>query len=181
MDNFPETTLVEFMRYNNWANQWMFETCQNLTEEQLEVSMPGSYGTIRETLAHIIRAESWYLSLLTGNRPQPPFVWEENPGLAEMNDYAAQVGRALLDTAHHINPTDQICEEDDGNTYRYQGMVIFIQVINHGIEHRTNITTILNANQLTPPDVDGWGYLNAHLEHFGYEESLSQPKPDSHQ
>jgi uncharacterized damage-inducible protein DinB len=178
MDNFPETTLVEFMRYNNWANQRVFETCQNLTEEQLEVSMPGSYCTLRETLAHIIKAESWYLNILSGNRPQPSFQWDENPGLAEMRDYATQVGRALLEAAHHINPTDQISEEDQGNEYRYQALVVFLQIINHGIEHRTNITTILNANQLTPPGVDGWGYLDAHLERFAYEESLLKPPPD---
>jgi uncharacterized damage-inducible protein DinB len=178
MDNFPETTLVEFMRYNNWANQQVFDACQNLTEEHLGASMPGAYGTVRHTLTHIIRAEAWYLSILTGNRPQPPFSWEENPDVGTMRDYATRVGDALLDASHHIPPTDLICEEDQGNEYRYQAVVVFIQIINHGIEHRTNITTILNANQLTPPDVDGWGYLTAHLERFGYEERLSELQPD---
>ena len=175
MDKFSEITLVEFMRYNNWANQQVFEVCQKLTEQQLEASMPGSYGTVRNTLAHIIRAEASYLSILTGNHPQPPFNWQENPGIGAMRDYATQVGDALLDACHHIHPRDQICEEDQGNEYRYQAVVIFIQIINHGIEHSTNITTILNAGLLTPPDVDGWGYMNAHPERFGYVESLSQP------
>lgn len=53
-----------------------------------------------------------------------------------------------------------------GNQFRYQALAVFIQIIDHGIEHRTNITTILNQGLLTPPDVDGWGYLNAHPDRF---------------
>ncbi len=38
-------------------------------------------------------------------------------------------------------------------------VLLFIQVINHGIEHRTNITTILSGLGLPAPEVDGWGYI----------------------
>ncbi len=46
---------------------------------------------------------------------------------------------------------------------------VFIPIINHVVEPRTNITTILSAEQYTPPAVDGWGYLSAHLDRFNYE------------
>ena len=49
--------------------------------------------------------------------------------------------------------------------------LLFIQVINHGIEHRTNVTTILSGLGLTAPEVDGWGYLFAHPEPFELKES----------
>jgi len=35
MDALPETTMAEFIRYNNWANQQVLEACQKLTEDQL--------------------------------------------------------------------------------------------------------------------------------------------------
>jgi uncharacterized damage-inducible protein DinB len=44
---------------------------------------------------------------------------------------------------------------------------VFIQIISHGIEHRTNITTVLNLGLQTPPQVDGWGYLESHADRFG--------------
>ena len=169
MDALPETTLAEFIRYNNWANQEVLEACQKLTEDQLAATMPGAYGTIRDTLEHIIEGEAFYVRLLTGNRPQPPFQWEARPGFAEMMDYATQVGNALVDAIYHIRPTDRIDEEDHGNTFHYQALAVFIQIINHGVEHRTNITTILTAGPHTPPAVDGWGYLSAHLDRFDYE------------
>jgi uncharacterized damage-inducible protein DinB len=92
-----EATFMEFILYNNWANQQVLEACQNLSEEQLATTIPGAYGTIRDTLGHIIRAEAHYVRLITGNGPQPAFKWEDQPSLAEMRDYAIQVGKAQVD------------------------------------------------------------------------------------
>lgn len=164
----PEKTLAELIRYNNWANQQILEVCQKLSAGELAATMPGAYGSIRATLQHIIEGEAFYVGLLTGHRPRPPFKWEAEPGFAEMRDYAAQVGQALVDAIHHVQPTDRVQEEDQGATFQYQALVVFIQIINHGVEHRTNITTMLSAGQHTPPAVDGWGYLAAHQDRFEY-------------
>jgi uncharacterized damage-inducible protein DinB len=56
-------------------------------------------------------------------------------------------------------------EEDEGKSF-YQARAVFLQIIDHGIEHRTNITTILNQGMQKPPEVDGWAYLAAHPERF---------------
>ncbi len=73
MEPSSESTFLEFILYNNWANQQVLLACQKLSEEQLAAVIPGAYGTIRDTLEHIIRSEGYYLSLLTGSRPQPLF------------------------------------------------------------------------------------------------------------
>lgn len=167
MESHSESTFMELILYNNWANQQVLQACQNLSEDQLAAMIPGAYGTIRDTLAHIIRAEAGYIRLLTGSRPEPPFQWQATPGVADLTSYAAQVGKALVDVAQRIIPTDPVVEEEDGQQYHYQALAVFIQIINHGIEHRTNITTVLNQGPQKPPDVDGWGYLNAHPDRFG--------------
>jgi uncharacterized damage-inducible protein DinB len=166
MDAPSESTFMEFILYNNWANQQVLQACQDMSEDQLAAMIPGAYGTIRETLEHIIRAEAHYLKILTGSSPQPLFKWEDRPSLAETTAYAVQVGNALVEMARRIHPTDQVVEEDEGEQFHYRALAIFIQIINHGIEHRTNITMILNQSLLTPPDVDGWGYMEAHPDRF---------------
>ncbi|MBE0410458.1 MAG: DinB family protein [Anaerolineales bacterium] len=173
METNPETTLVEFIRYNNWANAQILAACQVLTSEQLASSAPGSYGTIRATLQHIILAEAYYIGLLTGSRPQPLFKWDDQPNLAEVSTFANQVAGALLDTIKRIPPTHIVHEQEDGNTFDYQALAIFIQVVNHGIEHRTNITTILSSLGLPVPEVDGWGYLSALPDRFEMQEGES--------
>jgi uncharacterized damage-inducible protein DinB len=168
MDTQPDSTFLEFIRYNNWANQKVIEACRHLSEEQLDMSIPGSYGTIRDTLSHIIRAEASYVGILTGSKPMIPLKKEDRPSVAEMAGYAAEVARALVEMAQQMRPTDQVDEEDNGKQFRYGALALFIQIIDHGIEHRTNITTILNGGLQTPPDIDGWAYLEAHPERFQY-------------
>jgi uncharacterized damage-inducible protein DinB len=171
MDTQPESTLVELIRYNNWANAQVLAACLKLNDDQLSATEPGTYGSIRATLGHIIRAEADYVGRLTGERPQPPFKWGDSPSLADISVYAAQVAEALLDTIQRIPPTHNVHEEEDGATIDYHARALFIQVINHGIEHRTNITTILSSLGLPALEVDGWGYLFAHPGRFELKES----------
>jgi uncharacterized damage-inducible protein DinB len=117
-------------------------------------------------LKHIVRAESWYVELLTGSRPEMAFKWEDNPDLAEVIAYSKTVGDTLLDAAGRIGPEDRAKEEDGGNVWSYKAMILYIQIINHGVEHRTNITTILNQHDLKPPQVDGWGYMDVNKDRF---------------
>jgi len=145
--------------------------CQELREEQLEAAMPGTYGSIHSTLKHIITAEAFYLGLLTGRQLEPAFRWSDTPSLAEIKVYAAQVGDALLEAVDAIHPDERINDKDEGKLLRYQAMAIYIQIINHGVEHRTNITTILSAGKLKAPGVDGWAYLSSHHDRFDYEAS----------
>ena len=88
MDTQPEPTLIELIRYNNWANAQVFATCLKLSPEHLAASAPGAYGSIHATLGHMIAAEADYIHRLTGKGPQPPFRWEDAPAL----EFARHVG-----------------------------------------------------------------------------------------
>jgi uncharacterized damage-inducible protein DinB len=96
MDVSSQTMMTEFILYNNWANQQVLQACQNLSEEQLAAVISGAYGTIRATLEHIIQGETFYVKLLAGSCPPPLFNWEDQPSLAELTVYAAQIGTVLL-------------------------------------------------------------------------------------
>jgi uncharacterized damage-inducible protein DinB len=171
MENQPEAILVELIRYNNWANAKILATCQSLTPEQFAASAPGVYGSIHRTLGHMIAAEADYVGRLTGSRLDPPFRWEDEPGLADISAFAGTVAVALIDAIQQTPPEHIVHEEENGFTIDYQARVLFIQVINHGIEHRTNITTILSGLGLPTPEVDGWGYLFSHPDQFALKET----------
>jgi len=166
MDIQPESTLIELILYNNWANGKVLAACQQLAADQLAATAPGTYGSIRDTLGHIIRAEADYVGRMTGKRPQPSFEWASQPALADIATFAGQVGEVLLDTVQRIPPTYLVHEEEAGEFLDYHARLLFIQVINHGIEHRTNITTIISGLGLVAPEVDGWGYLSSHPDRF---------------
>lgn len=170
MEHQAESIFIEFIRYNNWANAQVIATCLKLPAEQLRATVPGTYGPIHETLGHMIHAEAAYVGRLTGNRPTPTFKWEDGPGVAELAAFASQVAAALLDAAVSVSPTHIVHEEEDGKFIDYEARGLFIQIINHGIEHRTNITTILSSLRYTPLEVDGWGYLWAFPQKFKLKE-----------
>ena len=166
----PDTTeplIVEYLRYNTWANLRLLEVCEKLTNEQLSSSVIGTYGTIYRTWVHIIDSEDYYLGLLTKAHLPPPFRWEDTPSLAEIKNYAVQTGEALVQAAVKAQADDLVQEETKEGTLRYKAIVVWIQIVDHGIEHRTNITTILTQLGLDHPEIDAWGYLSANPDRMG--------------
>lgn len=164
--------VAEFLNYNCWANLRLIDACLRLTPEELDSSAPGVYGTIYDTLKHLIRSESRYYHRLTGGAPEAPFAWEANPSLADMRAYAEQVGRAFTEAADRAQPADTLPRDwydNDWQGYpeRYRAMGLLIQALNHAIEHRTNITTILAQRGIQPPDLDGWEYMRANPNRMG--------------
>ena len=107
---------------------------------------------------------------MTNDGPQPPFRWEDGPAVADIAALAGQVADALLDAIQRISPTHLVHEEENGQFIDYHARHLFNQVINHGIEHRTYITTILSGLGLPTPEVDGWGYLFSHPDRFELKE-----------
>jgi uncharacterized damage-inducible protein DinB len=171
--------LIDFIRYNNWANKEILAACEGLTEEQMRATAPGTYGSIRGTLAHILGAEGSYVGRLAGKPVVPPASWGDRPSVAQFQAFAAEVAAALLETAQQVGPLETVHEEEEGQFADYQARVLYIQVINHGIEHRTNITTILSSLGLPAPDVDGWAYTWAHPEAFGIVEGTLETEEGS--
>ena len=72
------TILVELYRHNLWANLKLLDLCAGLTEEQLVLSEPGTYGRVRDTLVHLVGAEGRYVTTLGGGKPDHP-VRENEP------------------------------------------------------------------------------------------------------
>jgi uncharacterized damage-inducible protein DinB len=159
MANQPDSMVVDFLQYNRWANLQLIDVCAGLSSEQLDTRAAGVYGSIHDTLRHIIRAEASYYKRLTGVPLQPSFQWEQNPSLPEMRSYAEQVSSALVDAARQVQSSDLIDLEWDEQKYRFKSVALLIQVVNHGVEHRTNITTILAQLGIESPQIDGWGYI----------------------
>ena len=65
----PTDTLTTLFSHHLWANLSLFERCADLTDEQLDTTVVGTYGAIRDTLQHIVLAEQNYFHRIrTGER-----------------------------------------------------------------------------------------------------------------
>jgi uncharacterized damage-inducible protein DinB len=52
----PIDTLTTLFSHNLWANLRLLERCAELSSEQLDAAIPGTFGSIRDTLQHIVTA-----------------------------------------------------------------------------------------------------------------------------
>ena len=85
---------------------------------------------------------------------------------------AEQVSRALVDVAEHMQIADSFQRDWkdadwQGLSSRFKAVGMLIQVVNHGVEHRTNITTILAQQGIQPPSLDGWEYMRLNPDRMG--------------
>ena len=48
-----------------------------------------------------------------------------------------------------------------GDTYDAPVIVVVIQAIDHAIDHRSQIATLLSQQDIEPPELDSWAYNDA--------------------
>jgi uncharacterized damage-inducible protein DinB len=153
----PVPALDHVLRHNAWATATIIDFCRGLDPAKLEAGAPGTYGTIGGTLQHIVGAEQWYVKLLTGEVLGRPIrrTDPERPTLDELAGVAAATGKRVLAVAAADDAT-RVIELNGGQ--RSTVGVVLAQLVHHGNEHRTQVTTILGANGIDPPPISAWGY-----------------------
>ena len=154
--------LADFFKFNLWANLRLLDACANLDDVQLDATMKGAFGSIRETLMHIIGGEEGYVHRFTGQRREP--VLREGdpfPGFDELRRRARQSGEGLIAIAEELASGRVLQLSFQGQVYAVPAIFVLIQAINHGNDHRSQVATLLSQQDVTPPELDGWEYYFA--------------------
>ena len=155
-----KTLLDDAFAHHTWATLQVMDVCAELDPEQLEATAPGTYGTILDTLRHIVSADSAYLFAMTGGKVQP--IDEERMDLAVLRKttegFVSEYS-ALLAT--DLDP-DRIVvrHRDDGSETHAPLGIRLAQVVHHGTDHRSQICSILTTLGVEPPLIDVWDYAD---------------------
>ena len=155
-------SLVEMFRHNAWANQCLFDACEGLSDAQLDATVVGTFGSIRNTLMHIVGAQERYDAALaetgpvTVSRERRPF-----PGLAELRAASRASGEALVELAAQAQSGATVTTTWRGEAYTLPVWLLLVQAINHATEHRAHVAAILTQQGIEPPSMDGWTYHEA--------------------
>ncbi|MBJ7599678.1 MAG: hypothetical protein DLM67_07995 [Candidatus Nephthysia bennettiae] len=81
--------LLELYRHKTWATLRLIEYCKGLDGEDLDATMPGTFGSIRDTLRHLVDADDGYFADVTGERLSEPLA----DGPVAMDELAERVRR----------------------------------------------------------------------------------------
>jgi uncharacterized damage-inducible protein DinB len=156
MTDTPNDVPRTMFEHNVWANLKLIDACAALDTSALANKDPGAFGSIQETLVHIINGERYYLWLLGGSiGPRAARLPNDLP-LAALRAEADASGRQLL--ALSASPGSIADNATDDPERPVSAAMLFTQAIHHGNEHRTNVTTTLAKIGAPECDVSVWAW-----------------------
>ena len=157
--------MLRQLRHDLWASEKLIAHCRSLTDAQLELTAPGTYGNIRRTLEHTVAADTRYLARLGVVVLDAPFREDHD---VPLDDIAAMLGK-VKDGVEHLfadkefDPdrvvVDALSQRAPSDPKReLESWMMLAQFVHHGSDHRAHIGTILGAHGLDTPGLDVWAY-----------------------
>ena len=154
-----KSDILTLFDYNYWANDRLWRVLPKVSPEQFTASNTSSYGSLRGTLVHTLRAEMIWRRRLQGEKT--PF------GIPEETDFPAP--QSLLEAWQADEQSMRsflaaVSEEFLHSTLEYKnskGLAfqntvwnILTHVVNHGTQHRAEAAAMLTDFGFSPGDVD---------------------------
>ncbi len=152
--------LVDAFRHDAWAMRELLLVCQALSDEQMQATVAGTYGSIIDTLRHVVTAESRYCARVMTDEDVRV---EAGPSIAALLEQAAALAERwerYLTTPVDAERTITIAWPD-GTRYEVPDGVHIAQALHHGNEHRAHVCTILTSIGVPAPSLGVWDYAEA--------------------
>jgi uncharacterized damage-inducible protein DinB len=147
--------VAAFFRQSSWASQRLIEVCESLSDQQLDTPANATYGSIRETLVHLVATEQRYIRRLGGAPPSEPVLEDETPGLDVLKRATRASGETLARMAASASPAWLVSGVTEyGLKFETEATVFLLQTVNHSTEHRTQVISILSTLGLGSADLD---------------------------
>lgn len=153
-------TLTTLFEHHLWANLRLFEACAALNDEQLDGKILGTYGSIREMLAHIVTAEQSYFARISTGKSYPRRENEPPMTLAQQVAALRVTGTGLIEWASKVDGSAEVEYLWEGVPRNIPKAIIVAQAINHATEHRSQIMATMTQLGVEPPDLQPWVYFD---------------------
>jgi len=148
--------------FNSWANQRTREACALPAPDQFTKNLGSSFGSVRDTLAHLLGAEWIWLERWLGRTPEVFPKAADFPDMASIERRWAGIEREQMAFIASLKP------EDITRVLHYKTMAgtpmegelwqMLQHVVNHGSYHRGQIATLLRQLGAKPNSTDLIGY-----------------------
>ena len=151
-----DNTLAHAFAHHVWATVQLLDACAGLSDEQLAQETTGVYGSIIDTLRHLVDADASYLSVIGGG-PRTDASAMDVAGLRSVMESHAERWQKVV-----TGPIDGdrvvVRRRDDGSESRAPVSIRLAQAVHHGTDHRSQVCTALTTLGATPPEIDVWAY-----------------------
>src|ERR1043165_2174746 len=131
-DTRDTSVLTKLFHHNTWANLKLLDFCEGLSDEQLDATAVGAFGSIRDTLLHYVGAEVDYVNLATDTSPTLPLPGDQFPGFKVLKEGVRWASDELLKLAIDAR-ADTIVRvtRPQEPIYEYTLPSLIVHVLNH--------------------------------------------------
>ena len=144
--------------YNAWANHRSLDAASSLTGEQFVQPMGSSFGSVRDTLAHIYGAEWIWLERFQGRSPSSLPDTTQFHEIASLRQRWDEHEGSLLRFVRGLTQADldRVLEYKTlkFGVYRNPLWESMQHLANHGTYHRGQVTTLLRQLHAQPIATD---------------------------
>lgn len=175
MKSMPSPILADAFGHHVWASIRVLDACSGLDAAQLATIVPGTYGSVIETLRHLVGGDVFYLDVLGGGEPEP-FDKEVSdiPTLRAVMEAHDPVWQRLI--AGDLDPTTDVIEFEDSGYETHAPLGIrFAQALHHGTDHRSQVCTALTTLGIKPPAIDVWDFGHPDGRVFTIRTGAAEP------
>ena len=151
--------LKDAFAHHVWATLRLIDSCLGLSPEQLGTAVPGTYGSVLDTMRHLVGSDFFYLFVASGERTS--LIDEDHMDLPELRIAMEDQDRAWSVLLLEVRDPDVMLEEvdvDDGFRKQAPMGIRLAQAPHHGTDHRSQICTALSSFRVEPPAIDVWDF-----------------------
>jgi uncharacterized damage-inducible protein DinB len=151
--------LVTFFDYSYWANRKLFAVISQLTPAEFAQSVAGSYGSIRNTLVHMLSAERGWLDRCGGPPRGPKLNPDDYPTPDSVISAWAPVETCMREFLADLSDEDL----DRSIEFAIDGVIskrsmplgeLLQHTATHSVHHRGQVALLLRAVGKVPGNFD---------------------------
>ena len=151
-------TLLDLLRYNEWANGRILATIAQVAPEALTAPAALDHGTAWQTLLHLVDVE-WSWRLIAQGQAAPPMLWEIETltDLPQLTTFWQDEQATLRAYVQSLDTTALQTMVEFGNAEAPQQAKrwhILLHILNHSTQHRTELARYLTERGHSPGELD---------------------------
>ncbi len=153
----PSPVLADAFGHHVWATIRVLDACAVLDEAQAATAVPGTYGSILDTLRHLVGGDVFYLDVLRGEREPFDEATSDIATLRAVMETHDVAWQRLL--AGALDPELDVVEYEASGWETHAPLGIRLaQALYHGADHRSQVCTALTSIGIEPPAIEVWDF-----------------------
>ncbi len=138
------------LSHDRWATQNILDACAKLTPEQFHHRFEMGFGSLHDTVTHVLAAMRGWGDLIAGRENRPRLEGATRT-IAELQALLDEIMADFAATAKTHPFEETVTRERDGKTYIFTRGAVLTHVTTHGMHHRAQCLNMLRQLGLDQP------------------------------